>query len=434
MPTITLTRRSDSYKTTSSRDHTVFGLEGDDTIKTGAGDDSLFGGEGKDALISGDGDDLLEGGEGADKLVGGDGNDTATYATSRAGVFVDLGASPGMGTGKGGDADGDTLQEIENLTGSQYKDYLWGDRNDNVLSGLGGNDYLRGEGGDDTLIGGEGGDWMVGGSGTDTASYKSSSAGVDVNLDTGRGYGGDAQGDYIQEVENLIGSSHDDSLTGDKHDNVLEGAGGNDMLFGLAGNDTLLGGIGDDVLEGGRDGDTIDGGAGKDIASYASSSSGVNVNLMTGSASGGDAQGDTLTSIEGLEGSAFNDVLTGTNGDNIIRGGAGDDVIRGGDGIDEIWGGSGNDRFVFDQNDDNGSIIGWNIEAIGDFVAGGTEDVIDLTNSGSGLTSLQDVIANSQVMTGAGGQFGTLIDLGPSGGVLLAGVLPTDLTSADFIF
>jgi Ca2+-binding RTX toxin-like protein len=430
MPTVTLSRRSDQYTTSSSRDYTVFGLEGNDTIKTGSGDDSLFGGEGKDYLNSGKGDDLLEGGAGGDQLNGGLGNDTATYATSDAGVFVDLAA----GTGKGGHAEGDKLSNIENLTGSDFKDYLWGDSKDNVLSGLGGNDALFGGDGDDTLIGGEGGDWMVGGSGVDTASYEGSSAGVDVNLDTGRGYGGDAQGDYIQQVENLTGSSHDDSLTGNKFNNVLEGKAGDDLLFGLDGNDDLRGGAGDDVLEGGRDGDKIDGGSGTDIASYASSSSGVVVNLMNGTASGGDAQGDQLTSIEGVIGSAFADHLTGSNRDDIIKGGAGDDVIRGGDGIDEIWGGAGNDRFVFDENDDNGSIIGWNIEGIGDFVAGGTEDVIDLTNSGSGFSSLQDVLSNSQVMTGAGGQFGTLIDLGPSGGVLLMGVMPTDLTTADFIF
>lgn len=430
MPTIVLSKRNDVFTTSSSRDYTIYALAGADTVKTGAGNDSLFGGEGNDYLNSGKGDDLLEGGEGADTLDGGLGTDTATYASSNASVFVDLAA----GTGRGGDAEGDKLSGIENLTGSNLKDYLWGDSNDNVLNGLGGNDALFGRAGNDVLTGGAGGDWIVGGSGNDTASYTSSAAGVNVNLETGKGSGGDAQGDYLQEVENLIGSGFDDNLTGDKYDNVLEGRSGNDNLSGLAGTDHLKGGSGDDVLEGGRDGDVIDGGSGLDTASYASSSMGVIVNLMTGSASGGDAQGDQLISIENLTGSAHDDLLTGSNGDNVIMGGDGDDVIRGGDGVDEIWGGAGNDLFVFDENDDNGSIIGWNLEGIGDFVAGGTEDVIDLTNSGSGLQSLQDVLANSLVVTGPGGQFGTLIDFGPSGGVLLQGVMPTDLTSADFIF
>ncbi len=430
MPTVTLSKRNDIYTTSSSRAYTIFALAGDDTVKTGAGDDSLFGGEGRDYLNAGKGDDLLDGGEGGDLLDGGLGIDTATYATSNASVFVDLAS----GTGKGGHAEGDKLLGIENLTGSNHKDYLWGDSNDNVLSGLDGNDALFGRAGNDTLIGGSGGDWIVGGSGNDTASYASSTAGVNVNLATGSGSGGDAQGDFIEEVENLIGSGFDDVLTGDKYDNVIEGGGGNDDMFGDDGNDTLLGGTGDDTLEGGQAADILDGGAGADTASYASSYTGVVVNLMNGTATGGDAQGDTLISIENLEGSAHDDVLTGTNWDNTIRGGSGDDVIRAGDGVDEVWGGAGNDRFVFDQNDDNGSIIGWNLEGIGDFVAGGSDDVIDLTNSGSGFQSLQDVLTNSQVFTGTGGQFGTLIDFGASGGALLSGILPTDLTSADFIF
>lgn len=430
MPTVHLTKRSDTYTTSTNRDMTVFGYEGKDIIKTGSGDDSLFGGEDPDYLNSGDGDDLLEGGEGGDSLDGGDGIDTATYATSNGSVIVDL----ATGKGIGGDAEGDYLKNIENLTGSNYKDYLKGDGNDNVLNGLGGNDALFGRDGNDLLDGGIGGDWLDGGSGIDTATYAASTAAVRVDLEAGKGTGGHAEGDYLTKIENLIGSDFDDKLSGNQYANVLEGGDGNDLLVGRNGLDTLIGGNGDDELEGGRHADVLDGGAGMDMASYEFSSSGVHVDLMTGMASGGDAQGDTLISIESLKGSAFDDVLIGTNYDNTIIAGDGDDVIRAGDGIDEIWSGDGNDLFIFDENDDNNSIIGWNIEGIADFVAGGTDDVLDLTNSGSGYQSLQDVLDNSTVITGTGGQFGTMIDLGPSGGVLLMGVMPTDLTTDDFIF
>ena len=60
--------------------------------------------------------------------------------------------------------------------------------------------------------------------------------------------------------------------------NVLIGNSGNNILAGLGGADTL------------------DGGAGRvDTASYAASTSGVTVSLTTGTGSGGDAEGDTLS-------------------------------------------------------------------------------------------------------------------------------------------
>src|SRR5262249_52025194 len=55
----------------------------------------------------------LAGLAGADALDGGLGTDTATYAASAAGVNVSL----ATGLGHGGDAEGDTLINIENLTG-----------------------------------------------------------------------------------------------------------------------------------------------------------------------------------------------------------------------------------------------------------------------------------------------------------------------------
>src|SRR5262249_50969688 len=53
-----------------------------------------------------------------------------------------------------------------------------------------------------------------------------------------------------------------------------------------------------------------------------------------GSASGGDAQDDTLSGIEKVIGSAFTDVLTGGGGNDTIVGGGGNDTLDGGAGID----------------------------------------------------------------------------------------------------
>ena len=68
------------------------------------------------------------------------------------------------------------------------------------------------------------------------------------------------------------------------------------------------------MIEGRGGADTIDGGSGNDTASYESSQARVFVDLRNTTQSGGDAQGDRLTSIENLTGSMFEDFLTGTDG------------------------------------------------------------------------------------------------------------------------
>ena len=88
--------------------------------------------------------------------------------------------------------------------------------------------------------------------------------------------------------ENAVGSAFGDTLAGD---------GGANALTGLAGDDWLVGGAGSDSL---------DGGAGTDTAYYGNSTAGVTVDLSTGTGTGGDAQGDTLTAVENVVGSAFN--------------------------------------------------------------------------------------------------------------------------------
>ena len=195
---------------------------------------------------------------------------------------------------------------------------------------------LFGGDGNDTLIGGASAARLFGGNGEgedrgiDTASYSASDTGVSVNLLTGKGSGGHADGDTLLEIENLVGSAFADTLIGDLESNALDGG---------AGNDTLTGGAGADRLNGGD---------GVDTASYAASASAVNMNLAAGTGTGGDADGDTFTSIENLVGSAFGDTLTGSAAANVINGGEGNDILSGGFGRDELVGAGGRDNFVFD--------------------------------------------------------------------------------------
>ena len=87
----------------------------------------------------------------------------------------------------------------------------------------------------------------------------------------------------------------------------------------------------------------LTGGAGTDAATYTGSAAAVTVNLAAGMASGGDAQGDTFSSIEQVFGSAFADKLTGDAGANELSGQDGDDILVGGAGADALKGGNGID-------------------------------------------------------------------------------------------
>ena len=142
-------------------------------------------------------------------------------------------------------------------------------------------------------------------------------------------------GDPRSLIENATGGSGDDTISGNAAANVLNGNGGDDQLFGLDGNDTLIGGVGADVL---------DGGGGFDFASYEHATAGVRAALMfTAFLNGGEAAGDSYSSIEGLIGSGFDDLLVGNGSANILRGLAGGDYLYGLGGDDVLVGGAGGD-------------------------------------------------------------------------------------------
>ena len=329
-----------------------------DLLMGGMDDDTLNGLKGNDTLEGGGGDDRLIGGPGADVLVGGDGMDTADYIRSNMGVYVDIGSlfniddddKPPIHSGH---AEGDQITEVENIFGSKFGDILRGNhqanrlfgwRGDDIISGRDGGDYLRGESGADLVMGGPGNDMVFGDMGND----------------------------------------------------ALHGDSGTDMVWGGKGNDILYGGVGDDTLEGGAGGDEIDGGGytvnslgtemrlpgddtDVDIAAYTMSPEAViinlsNVDMSDGTirnpalgpyAKGGHADDDSYISIEGVTGSAHDDMLTGDSGANWIRGGDGADMITGGFatdmgdflfggmGDDTILGGGGKDSISGNEGDDS---------------------------------------------------------------------------------
>ena len=354
-------------------------LIGDDAaignvLKGGAGDDDLDGGKGSDTLVGGAGKDEMDGGTDSDIDATGfagdeaaDVADTLSYAGSDAGVTANLTSH----SYSGGHAEGDDIQvhrgvydhdgkddtddldvsTFENLTGSDHNDRLTGDHRVNTLTGGKGNDTLRGMAEADVLIGGPGADTLDGGEDPreknvatavdiipaidlngdgdtddtgeqqtnakeDTASYAGSKMGVTLNLSSGRGTAGDADGDTLVNIEKIIGSGKDDTF------------------IASAGNDQINGGDGDDTV------------------SYELSEEGVKVDL--GDADTQDdtttdsyAVGDVLTSIENATGSPYKDELT-TQDDTagVLMGGAGDDKLTGGTGRDTLDGGAGDDELI----------------------------------------------------------------------------------------
>jgi Ca2+-binding RTX toxin-like protein len=219
--------------TGSAGNNLLDGRGGNDILSGLGGTDILLGNDNDDILNGGDGNDVLYGENGADQLDGGNGIDTASYYNRPEAVVVDLAA----GTGSGGEAEGDTLVEIENVSGSQGSDTISGDAGANTLQGWNGNDVLRGRGGADKLDGG---------AGVDLASYWGEATGVTVNLATGIGSGGNAAGDTFVGIENVNGSQGGDTLIGSSGANALNGFESNDVISGGAGKDTLTGGAGAD--------------------------------------------------------------------------------------------------------------------------------------------------------------------------------------------
>lgn len=290
-----------------------------------SGADTLRGYSGKDQFYGYGSNDTFIGNGGVDAFNGGEGTDTVDYSTiAEQPRYTDFGldingVGVNLASGIGGEMfeGNDTYTSIENVTGSNFNDFLIGDANVNVLRGMDGNDMIEG---------GAGGDTLDGGAGSDTLSYSGSNARVIVNLQTGSASGGHATGDVISLFENLIGSQHNDILTGNGGDNVIHGGAG---------------------------GDTMDGAGGlNDTVSYRFSNAGVTVNLLNNTASGGHATGDTIVRFENIEGSNFGDTLTGSGLGNVIEGHGGIDVIDGGLGDDTLEGGADNDTMTGGGNRD----------------------------------------------------------------------------------
>ncbi|MCA8883405.1 MAG: hypothetical protein KDA50_06620 [Rhodobacteraceae bacterium] len=382
----------------------LFGDDGDDILTGGSAKDRLEGGDDDDVLNGGANNDVLLGGSGNDILIGGDGRDTihgqsgidtVSFETASRRIWVDLEAGrAALGAGS------DTLTGIENATGSDFDDLMFGSSGANTMRGGSGNDDIRGQDGDDILFGGSGNDFLMGGtgantlhgqSGIDTVSYEGTNRRVIINLDRGTSYLGAGE-DTLVSIENLIGTSFNDVLIGSSISNTLRGGDGDDDLRGGDGDDLLIGGAGSNRLQGQ---------GGMDTVSYADAATRVVINLALGTNLLG-ARLDTLSEIESLIGSNFDDVLVGSNGSNTLRGGRGNDILRGGDGDDFLVGGDGQNQLHGQAGNDTVSyedVVGRrvviNLELGTSYLAAGQDTLTNIENLIG--TDLSDILVGSAV-------------------------------------
>ena len=140
----------------------------------------------------------------------------------------------------------------DTINGDVGDDNLNGGYGDDILKGGEGNDKILGYQGADLIEGGEGSDYIDGESGIDTITYENSKNLVKINLTNKTAYYGEAEGDTIINIENIIGSQFNDEIIGDHLNNYIIGKSGNDYLEGKSGNDIIEGGLGADNILGGE--------------------------------------------------------------------------------------------------------------------------------------------------------------------------------------
>jgi Ca2+-binding RTX toxin-like protein len=344
---------SDTLTDIESVRGTIFAdtLIGDDLANDlfgGAGVDTLIGNGGSDGFSGGGGNDILDG-----TAVAFDSDDTdqvfyqGTNEVVSGGVRVNLSATAvthldgGVIAARSGqDTFGgvDTLIDIEMVRGTNFADVIYGGETANdgfeAFRGLGGADHIDG------------------GSGFDEARYDrdarfGGSAGVVVNLSgSNRTIDRDGAGPQaaitVAAFSAIDGFGAVDTLVG------IEGARGTtqtDIFFGGAEENTFMGLGGADAFDGGSGSDTVrydqefdNGGAPTGIRANLSTTTQVLGGVTVAATSVIDSFGatDTLTSIEGIRGTRFDDIVHGGGAGETLRGEGGNDTFYGNGGIDTL--------------------------------------------------------------------------------------------------
>ena len=317
---------------------------------------------------------------------------------------------------------GDTRSLIENANGGAGNDIIIGNQANNTLHGNGGDDTLFYTSGNDALFG------DARGAHGDTADFSMASRAVIINpvavfqtLTIGGqtltiqimpgSLLGDTSGDRynvtttagammasLTGIENLTGSRFNDFIIGDTGDNTIKAGDGNDRVY-------YTGGL-----------DDLDGGTGTDTINFSSFGTAVSVSVRV-SKDGSEAFTSDSSSIpligtlrsigvlrgfENVVGTAFADVIEGSNGANRIDGG---------DGADRMSGSNGDDVYIVDNAGDNvhevASTGGINsVSSSVSFTLGAFVENLTLTGSssisGTGNELDNEIIGNNNANTLSG--------------------------------
>ena len=254
-----------NYLRYTGGDHVILGgTDGNDKLIGGIGDDTLFGDGGADRLDGGFGNDIINGGDGDDIIVDAGGDDNI-----KAGLGNDVvHAGPGL----------------DLVMGNAGQDFIFlgTDAGSEVFAGEG-NDFIYGNKNAERILGNEGNDW----------------------IETGTFDG--APGDNFDEI-----FAHDD-------------IDGHDVFLGDGGFDEFIGEGGDDIMVGSAGRGKMVGMSGFDWATYKDNLVQVNADLSIpiifdeAPVLPPNTALDEFESVEGLSGTRFNDILTGSDDDAASR-------------------------------------------------------------------------------------------------------------------
>jgi Ca2+-binding RTX toxin-like protein len=220
----------------------------------------------------------------------------------------------------------------DTLFGDGGNDNLEGGFGNEIINGGDGDDIIRDSGGDDNVKAGSGNDVVHGGPGLDLIMGGAGKDFIVLGTDAGSEVFAGEGDDFIlgsKNAERILGNEGDDWIEtgtfdgapGDNFDEIYarDSVVGHDVFFGDGGFDEFIAEGGDDIMVGSPGRGKLVGMSGWDWATYKNNTSGVDADFTRGIVFDENPQPpingtlDAYEAVEGLSGSSFNDILTGSD-------------------------------------------------------------------------------------------------------------------------
>lgn len=302
------------------------------------------------------GDDLFIAGYGQDIYDGGSGSDSLSYERYNTGITVDFTnkdesnkilAQNGISSSNSAFVTTDKIQQVI----TNFNSIIGTSHNDTFIIGDSAISINGGDGDDKFII--KGGSFKVnGGEGCNSITFEQINNlgvlkdvqltdqmnlqidGVEINLSAGSinfNKDGALQSGVIQNINSVVGSSHNDIIIGSDKDDVIDGAGGKNIIYGSSGND---------IIDGGKEG----------VLSYALMEQSIDVNLKTNEANKGTAGVDKLNNIGTVVGAAGGGSLSSDNINATFIGTGGITKFTVGNGSFSLFGGKDQNIYTIDSS------------------------------------------------------------------------------------